>query len=492
MHITLPSNAEGYRQFLRVKQLPRYKFTGRTAWFPDEYADRLNIKQRSIISNQYSAPEWMMDYQQDITETAIRKRKYCIFMDCGMGKTPILLEHARYASEDTGKPYLIISPLMVIPQTISESAKFYGNSYQIEQIHAKDLQKWIVTGHGVGITNYEAIRPEIEAGNLCGIGLDESSLLKSHYGKWGTKIIELGKGLPYKLACTGTPAPNDRIEYANHAVFMDAFPTVNAFLARYFINRGETSERWELKAHAVKAFYQSLSDFAIFLVNPATYGWKDNTKQLPPIHVTVEDVGLSDAQVTLARNHDDSLFVGMNAGGIADRSKMGQLAKGKYNGRDIETLKPQYIADLIARHQDESILIWCKYNGEQELLAKTLPDAESIDGATPIEERSEIIKRFQQGQLKTLISKPKILGFGLNLQVCTRMIFSGLQDSYEEYYQAVKRANRYGSTKPLHVHIPVTELERPMVENVLRKAVMVQHDTEQQERIFKETACVIN
>jgi hypothetical protein len=98
----------------------------------------------------------------------------------------------------------------------------------------------------------------------------------------------------------------------------------------------------------------------------------------------------------------------------------------------------------------------------------------------------QIIADFQAGKVKTLISKPRILGFGLNLQRCTRMVFSGLHDSYEEYYQAVKRANRYGSTKPLHVHIPVTDLERPMVENVLRKAEMVRNDTLEQERIFKE------
>jgi len=492
MITTLTSDAQGYRQFLKIKQLPRYKFTGRTAWIPDEYASRIGLKPETKRERKYSPPDWMMDYQQDIARIAIRKKKYCLFMDCGMGKTPILLDHARHAAKETGKPFMIVSPLMVIQQTIREANKFYGSKYKIEQIAAKDLQTWMRKGSDVGITNYEAIKDELDAGNLGGIGLDESSMLKSHYGKWGTKLIELGKGLPYKLACTGTPAPNDRIEYANHAIFMDAFPTVNSFLARFFINRGETGERWELKAHAVKAFYQTLSDFSIFLVNPATYGWKDNTQPLPPIEVSVEHVSLSGEQVELARNHDDGLFIGMDIGGIANRSKMSQLAKGKYDGRAIETNKPAFIADLVEKHQDESIVIWCKYNDEQDMLAKTLPDAGSIDGSTPQDKRADIIRRFQNGELKIIISKPKIMGFGLNLQICTRMIFSGLQDSYEEYYQAVKRANRYGSTKPLHVHIPVTDLERPMVENVLRKATRVQQDTEEQERIFKELGYAFN
>lgn len=486
MNHLLTSDLAGYRQFLRIKQLPRYRFNGRMAWFPDEYAEAVGLKTTAKRKSKYHAPDWMMDYQQGITEIAARKQKYCVFADCGMGKTPILLEHARYACEQTGQPGLIVSPLMVIRQTISEARKFYGDAYKIEQVFAKDLPEFLAKGTGLAITNYEAIREDLDASRLGLLSLDESSLLKSHYGKWGTKLIEMGKGIPYKLACTGTPAPNDRIEYANHAVFMDAFPTVNSFLAKYFINRGESGERWEIKAHALKAFYLALSDWSIFLVNPATYGWKDNTKELPPIIVSVEDVQLTDEQTDIARTHSQGLFVGLNVGGIVGRSKMGQLAKGKYNGRRVETLKPRYIADLIAKHPDESIIVWCKYNDEQDQLADILYDAGSIDGSTPVEKRVDIIERFQSGSLKVIISKPKIMGFGLNLQACTRMIFSGLHDSYEEYYQAVKRANRYGSTKPLHVHIPVTDLERPMVENVLRKAANVQKDTEEQERIFKE------
>lgn len=486
MYTALTPNIEGYRKFLQVKQLPRYKFTGRSAWFPDEYASQLGIKQAVSRKRKYTAPSWMMDYQRGISELAIRKQKYCVFADCGMGKTPILLEHARFAHQQTGKPGLIVSPLMVIRQTISEAEKFYGNSYRIHQIAAKELPDFLANGTGIGITNYEAIRDELDASRLGCLSLDESSLLKSHYGKWGTKLIEMGKGIPYKLACTGTPAPNDRIEYANHAVFMDAFPTVNSFLAKFFINRGETSERWELKAHAVKAFYLALSDWSIFLVNPATYGWKDNTKTLPPIVVSVEDVGLTEDQTEIAKGYNKSLFAGMEAGGIVNRSKMGQLAKGKYNGKRVDTLKPDYINNLRSSFAEESCIIWCKYNDEQDRLAELMPDAGNIDGNTPQDERQRIVERFQAGELKTIISKPKIMGFGLNLQACTRMVFSGLHDSYEEYYQAVKRANRYGSTMPLHVHIPVTELERPMVDNVLRKAKNVQDDTEQQERIFKE------
>jgi hypothetical protein len=132
--------------------------------------------------------------------------------------------------------------------------------------------------------------------------------------------------------------------------------------------------------------------------------------------------------------------------------------------------------------------VWCKYNDEQDMLAEVIPGAGSIDGSTPPEERQRLVDDFKAGRVRVLISKPKILGFGLNLQVCTRQVFSGLQDSYEEYYQAVKRSNRVGSTRPLNVHIPITEVERPMVDNVLRKARRVDADTREQEAMFRDSS----
>ena len=286
------------------------------------------------------------------------------------------------------------------------------------------------------------------------------------------------------MACTGTPAPNDRIEYANHAVFMDAFSTVNAFLATFFVNRGQSDNRWEIKAHAVEAFYRALSHWCIFITNPVTYGWKDNTDELPPIKITNHDVELTPEQKAIVGTETGELFA-TNMGGITSRSVMGQIAKGNYKGKYVDTNKPKVIRDLANSWPEESTIVWCIYNKEQELLAKELPQAASISGSTPLQERQEIIDSFKSGKTKIIISKPKILGFGLNLQIATRQIFSGLHDSYEEFYQAVKRSNRYGSTRPLNVHIPLTDIEEPMVSNVMQKASRVALDAEEQERIFR-------
>lgn len=480
---------DDYRKFLRIKSLPAYSFVGRTAYYPEEYAAAVEGVVAELSDDwTYKPKRGLWDYQRDIAAMCLRKKKFSVFADCGLGKTLILLEFARNAAERIGnKRVLIVSPLMVVNQTIGEAERFYGGKLKLEHVKAADLQGWMGGRGGIGITNYDAITDDLERGNIGALILDESSMLKSMYGAWGTRLIEIGRGLEYKLCCTGTPAPNDRIEYANHAVFMDAFPNVNSFLARYFVNRGQTQERWALKAHALKPFYRALSHWCIFLTNPAVYGWKDNCGELPPIHIHIDRIDITTDQRHAMQDMTGNLIM-MDAGGIGTRAKLAKIGKGFSKDATIKSNKPEFMRKLCESFAGESCIIWCKFNDEQDALHAMLPGSESIQGSTPIAERERIIADLKSGKCKILISKSKILGFGLNLQVCTRMIFSGLHDSYEEYYQCIKRANRYGSTKPLNVHIPITELEEPMVQNVLTKAKRVESDTREQEQLFREVA----
>jgi len=424
MDITFdPRNTADYERFLRVKSLPVYKITGRSAWFPDEYAGRLGLTANASADLEPEIHPQAFDYQAAITRLAIQKRRFAIFADCGLGKTLMLLDFARHALRATGKRILIISPLMVVDQTAAEYSRFYGGSIDI--VSSSKLGRWLGrrTG-GIGITNYEALRDAVPQGNLGGLVLDESSMLKSHYGKYGQECIRLGAGIEWKLALTGTPAPNDRIEYGNHAVFLDQFPNVNSFLARYFVNRGQTQERWELRPHAIQPFYRSLSHWCLFLSNPAVYGWKDNCESLPPINVHIHDVDLTDEQNRQVRAETNQMFV-TNLGGIVSRQRLARISKGD------DSLKPEFVRALAASLSQRSGIIWCKYNDEQDALARMLPDAANIDGSTPHAKRLELIADFKAGRRRQLISKPKILGFGLNLQIARWMIFSTLQDSYE-------------------------------------------------------------
>lgn len=485
MLVTLDtSSIDDYRLFLDIKKLPIYSFTGREAWFPDEYASQLGITTELDKPIEYTPKPFLFDYQKDIARWAIQKRKAAIFADCGLGKSLMYCEYARTVLEHLGtnRGVLMFAPLMVVKQMADEVKRFYGDSLPAEIVASSDLQTWLNScGGKFGITNYEALKNEHTQGQLGCIIADESSVMKAHYGRYGQALIDLGKGLPFKLAGTGTPAPNDRIEYANHAVFLDQFPTINSFLAKYFVNRGQTQERWVLKPHALEPFYRGLSHWAVFLSNPAVYGWKHNADPLPPIEVIIHEVEMTKEQEAATRKLTGKLCAS-DPGGITTRNKLSKIAKGLEGSK---TNKYEFICNLAKADPDESKIIWCWYNDEQDTLAEMLPGSASIDGATPHSKRVELIDAFKAGEIKTLISKPKLLGFGLNLQIAQQHIFSSLIDSYEQYYQAIKRSNRYGSTKPLKVHLPLLEIERPMAENVLRKAKMVQRDTEQQEAIFR-------
>jgi superfamily II DNA or RNA helicase len=476
---------DDYRQFLRLKTCPQYQWDGEFAVIPDEYASHVTGTKIAMPGSTYFPNPMQFDYQRDISRLAIRKKKFAGFIECGLGKTFIMLEFARHVHETRGGRVLIVSPLMVIKQTLLEADRFYGGTLPIKQIAANELGKWCETGDGIGITNFESIS-EAFTGNLSGLLIDEASMLKSHYGAWGLRLIEMGQGVEYKLTLTGTPAPNDRIEYANQAVFLDQVRSVNEFAARYFVNKGQTSERWTMRAHATKAFFRDMSHWAIFLQNPATYGWADNCGTVPPIHVHIDEVPLTKDQRKAAGRVTGTLMAG-SAGGIGDRAKLAQIAKGYFEGGAIATNKSEYIRNMVSRWSEtESTLIWCRYNPEQDAMEAEFPQSASMRGETPHVMREMQIADFKSGAVTELISKPKILGFGLNLQKATRQVFSGLQDSYEEFHQCVKRSNRIGSTVPLNVHIPVTEIEEPMISTVLEKRHRVMSDIAEQEQMFKE------
>ena len=390
MKLTLDLNsATDYRKFLQIKALPIYRFTGREAWFPDEYCSRLGIAPTVPEVHDYRPHPQLFDYQRYCSRIAIERMKFALFLEPGLGKTLCAFEFARNALDRLPKNrcVLLVSPSMVIDQTIGEALRFYGGSLPIERVRTANLQTWLTSGSSrFGIANYEAISDKIaNPGRLGCLILDESSLLKSSYGKWGTRLIELGRGLDWKLCLTGTPAPNDRIEYANHAVFLDQFPTVNSFLAKFFVNRGETQNRWEMKPHALKPFYRALSHWCMFLSRPGVYGWKDNAAPLPPINVNIIDVPMTDAQWSAATTVSGNLF-GI-PGGIGSRAKIGKIAKGQLGNR------PEFVTDLI-RSEKTPCIVWCRYNPEQDDLARRIPDAANIDGRTPEDARVELIKDF--------------------------------------------------------------------------------------------------
>ncbi len=332
---------ESYDRFLALKKMPMHRVDGNRIYYESAGetvdADRITL-----------APH-LWDYQQFITRLALQKRKYAVFADVGLGKTAIFLEWVRHVSKWVyPKKTLIISQLHLIKQTIEEQLKFYGwtNITDINRIFDGSIERFLAVKNGpiegcpVGIVNVDKFRNAFRLQDDVGaVVLDESSILKSETGKLRTNIINACKGIQYKLACTATPAPNDRQEYANHALFLDYIDNYKSFFTKYFYNTGKGNE-FVMKPHAKSAFYAFLSEWSIFLKNPKQYGFADNLADLKPAQVIWERVSLTDEQneavLRVGQKGQLGMF-GVNVGGMVNRNKVSQIAKGFYYESDSGT-----------------------------------------------------------------------------------------------------------------------------------------------------------
>ena len=404
------------------------------------YAAFLERKERvwkgqGIDPQSVDMPKALYPWQTALVRWALKKGRAAIFADCGLGKT-----FMQVAWADALKvPTLILAPLCVAEQTIAEAAKLgIGIHYAGDQSQA--LGKRIV------ITNYERLE-KFDAAGFSAVVLDESSILKAFDGKTRTRLIQTFARTPYRLCCTATPAPNDIAELANHAEFIGLM-TRPEFLATWFVH---DDEGWRMKRHARQPFYRWLASWAIALRKPSDIGYDDTGYTLPPLRIherIVESEGAS-----------SSLFPELGVSGIQGRLS---ARRGSLGARVAAT------ANLV-EECDEPWLIWCGLNDESTALTAEIHGAVNVQGSDDYASKVGAVRAFQSGRVNRLVSKVKILGFGLNFQHCSNMVFVGLGDSYEQYYQAIRRCWRFGQKRPVEATIVVSAAERLIVENVRRK-----------------------
>ena len=385
----------------------------------------------------------LFDFQKDIVKWALKKGRACIFADCGMGKTPMQLEWAKHVSNYTGGSVLILAPLAVSQQTIREGKKF--------NIKVEELKSDTFGNPGIYITNYEKLH-KFNLKDFSGIVLDESSILKSYTGKFRTMIIEESKYIPYKLACTATPAPNDFVELGNHAEFVGTMSRAE-MLAMFFINDADNKqgEKWRMKGHAINEFWRWVASWAVMITKPSDLGYDDGDFILPELkvhHIVVEE-----------EKPTDGYLFPMEARTLQERQSA------RRNSIDKRATK----AAEIANSSEEIFLQWGNLNPECDTMAKLTDGAVQVAGADKNEVKEKRLLGFSNSDYKSLISKPKIAGHGMNWQNCHNIIFVGLSDSYEQYYQAVRRCWRFGQTQEVNCYIITSQLEGAVVRNIERK-----------------------
>ncbi len=381
----------------------------------------------------------LFPFQRVLVQWALRKGRAALFVDTGLGKTGMQLEFARL----TGTRSLILAPLSVARQTVSEAIKIGIDAHYTRS--GTDLTD------GINITNYELL-DHFNPADFGTVILDESSILKSLDGETRNKLIALFAQTPYRLCCTATPAPNDITEIANHAEFLGVMSRAE-MLAMFFTHDSTTSAHsgWRLKKHAEEPFYRWMASWSMSVKKPSDLGFDDTDYVLPPLCTTPLIVETSYAP-------DGALFhTGLK--GIVDRS---QARKNTLNARVERAIA------LVASTPGQWIM-WCGRNDESSALARLIPESVEIKGSDSPDAKVAAIEAFQNGARRVLITKPRIAGFGINLQNCHQIAFVGLSDSFESYYQCIRRCWRFGQEHPVQVYIVLSEIEQEIYANVTHK-----------------------
>lgn len=382
----------------------------------------------------------LFDYQKDIVKWALRKGKACVFIGTGLGKTFIQLEWAKHVCNHTSGKVLILAPLAVSKQTVEE-----GKKLNID-IKLCTSQSDII--QGINITNYEKLH-NFNPSSFDGIILDESSILKSFTGKTKTNILDKFLLTPYKLACSATPAPNSYMELGSHSEFVGALSGPE-MLSMFFIHDGGNTSQWRIKQHAISDFWKWVASWAIMMQNPSDLGY--SSLVLPPLRIHNIIVDEPKDEWDLGTTH------------IIETLTLQERRQVLKDSLDMRVKKSAELANSF-----DSCLVWCNLNVESEALKNAIPNAYEIKGSDLPDYKSNGMLNFSNGKIKKIISKPSICGFGMNWQHCNKMIFTGLSDSFEQYYQAIRRCWRYGQTKPVDIYIITSMREGTIVENVKRK-----------------------
>lgn len=414
----------------------------------NDYQEFLKRKEIQYVPTGFDCEERnpaLFDWQNDVVRWALRKGKCAIFSDCGSGKTRMQLQWAQKVHEHTGKPILILAPLAVTQQTKRE-----GEACKITVNVVRNQDQCV---NGINITNYEMLQ-HFDAKQFSGIVLDESSIIKHKEGKFRQMIQELFEDTPFKLCCTATPAPNDFMELGTHAQFLGVMKQTE-MLATFFVHDGGETQNWRLKRHAEKKFFEWVAGWACCFRRPQDLGYEQEGYELPELRVheeSVESKGteLIDGQMMMFAPVGKTLLERRSARRNSLEDRVARAAE-------------------IANATEEQVLVWCDLNSESKALTKAIRGGVEVEGSMSLEDKESGIAGFLTGKNRVLVSKPSICGFGINAQNTHIEIFVGLSDSFEQYYQAVRRCWRYGQTKPVDVYIIISDAEGAVRENIARK-----------------------
>lgn len=401
-----------------------------------KYKEFLKSKRKSFIESGFKINENklnknLFDFQKYAVQIALKKGKFSLFFDCGLGKTLMQLSWSEAVYNETKKKVLILAPLAVVEQTKDEALKF-GISLDC-----------------FDITNYDQLKNIENINKYSGVVLDESSILKGRDGKLSSLIIQTFKNTPYKLACTATPSPNDHMELGQHSEFLGAMSYLE-MLAMYFVHDGGETSKWRLRKHAKDPFWKYVCTWSMSCDNPSTLGYCHEGYSLPEIEYIEHIIPVENNTMTL---------FGDIAVSATDLHKDLNRSLDKRIEKTIE---------LVNKSSDQ-IIIWGLKNNETDTIQKMIPGSINVQGSDSAEYKAKHLNGFAKNEFKTLITKTSIASFGMNYQNCNEMIFMSYDFKFEAFYQAVRRCYRFGQKNKVKVHILIPESQINVRSTILEK-----------------------
>jgi len=395
-------------------------------------------------------PSFLFDFQAALVEWAVRKGRAALFADCGLGKTPMQLAWAENVVRQTNRPVLIATPLAVAHQLVREGEKFGVECVRI-------IDGKVPRGARIVVTNYERL-DKVNPADIAAVVCDESSILKNFDGVRRAVITELLRTLPYRLLCTATAAPNDYVELGTSSEALGELGHMD-MLTRFFkqVDRVVTARwhrgdagKWRFKGHAESAFWRWMCSWARAIRRPSDLGFDDGRFVLPPLEEF--------EHVVAARRRRDGVLFDLPAADPAEERE---------ERRRTITERCERVAALV--DHGAQALVWCHLNAEADLLERLIPGAVQVAGSDSDDAKEERLLAFAAGDVRVLVTKPKIGAWGLNLQRCAHVTFFP-SHSYEQFYQGIRRCWRFGQERPVRVDIVATEGERAVLANLRRKA----------------------
>lgn len=403
-------------------------------------------------------PDWLFPFQAHLLEWGMRKGRPGVFADCGLGKSPMQLAWAENVHRKTGKPVLIVAPLAVTFQTLGEAEKF-----GIDAAVSRDGRMTA----GVTLTNYDMLHhflPVIQSGTVEGMACDESSAIKSFDSERRDLVTMMMRKLPYRSLWTATAAPNDFTELGTSSEALGYLGYMD-MLSRFFTNRDLTSKQrrskhmtaadieaggWRFKGHAEDPFWRWVASWARAMRKPSDLGFSDDGFIRPPV-VYRQHV------VDATRPPEERLFDVVAAG----------LREEREEARRTLHDRCEKAADLLA--DADHAVAWCNLNPEGDLLTHLIDGAVQVTGADPPEAKEAALLAFSRGEIRVLVTKGSIGAWGMNWQHCCRTTIFPTH-SYEQFYQEVRRFDRFGQRREVIVDIVTTEGGRKALSNLQRKA----------------------